>query len=133
MAGNNAEGQMKRIPGVPAEEQEAASQSEDVSSSTGEARQLTSGKTEEQIKKEARQRDHERSENFKNHFERITVFGLYAMAFGVFGFAAVWAWHTLTPQCFHWLNPTQLDNIQNIVTGGVLAGLIADQFRRRLG
>ncbi len=132
MAGGEDE-ELKSIPGLTDEEKSAASTVGDVDSSTAEAQQLTSGKSEKELQKEALQRDHERSENFKDHFEIITVAGLYVMAIGVFSFAAIWAWHTLTPECWHWLNPSQLDNIQNIVTGGVLAGIIADQFRRRIG
>ncbi|GJL90936.1 hypothetical protein [Hyphococcus sp.] len=132
MVGSENE-ELKSIPGLTEEEKSAASTIGDVESSTAEAQQLTSGKSKKELQKEALQRDHERSENFKDHFEIITVAGLYIMAIGVFSFAAIWAWHTLTPECWHWLNPSQLDNIQNIVTGGVRAGIIADQFRRRIG
>ena len=133
MIGNGDDDEIKRIPGVPVEERDAQLRLSDAAVSADEAVQLTSGKSEDEIKKEALRRDHERSEKFKDHFERITVVGLYVMAGGAFAFAATWAWHALVPECWGWLDPDRLSNIQNIVTGGVLAGLIADQFRRRLG
>ncbi|MCB9961944.1 MAG: hypothetical protein R3C00_07305 [Hyphomonas sp.] len=97
-----------------------------------EAQQLTRNLSSEDLKREAEKSEHYRSEDFKNHFGFITVAALYVMAFGVFIFAATWVWHIVTPRCWHWLEDSQLSKIQNIFTGGILAGLIADQFRKRM-
>lgn len=131
MAGENDDKEIKSIPGLPPEE-EAAAAGDDVQSSAAETAQLTSGRSADDLEKEAREREHGRSERFKDHFEWIAIGGLYAMALGVAAFAIAWAYHILTPPCWHWLGGEQLAKIQNIVTGGILAGLIADQFRRRL-
>ncbi len=121
----------KAIPGVPPRELAAAASPQNADAA--EALQLSSGRSEEELKKQALKRDHERAEQFKDHFEEVAIAGLYLMAFGVAAFAVVWTFHTLTPTQWHWLDASQVDRIQNFVTGGVLAGLIADQFRRRLG
>ena len=104
--------------------------SDDMSDS--EAQQLSKNKSADDLRKEAEKSEFKRNEGFKQHFGIITVVALYAMALGVLLFGFTWAWHILAPHCMHWLEPDELGRIQSIVTGGVLAGLIADQFRKRM-
>ena len=122
--------QFRRVPPLAAEEQKALDGDE---RGNLEAQQLNRGKTETELRKEAAaQSKHKRDELFRFHFGLITVIALYVMAAGVLVFAFIWAWHTLMPSCWRWLHDADIEKIQNIVTGGVLAGLIADQFRRRM-
>lgn len=58
----------------------------------------------------------------------VTVWALFG-AFLVFGFA--WAVQVATP--WGWLTKEQFDLIQGVLTGGIIAGLIADHVRRRMG
>ncbi|MCA8901833.1 MAG: hypothetical protein KDA53_11335 [Hyphomonas sp.] len=113
-----------------AADSEAASSTDDLSDK--EVQQLTRNISVEDLKREAIKSEHNRSEDFKKHFGVITVAALYVMAFGVLIFAATWMWHIIVPPCLHWLDEAQLSKIQNIFTGGILAGLIADQFRKRM-
>lgn len=128
-----ADDELKTIPASVARAQSAEDTSDDAGLAAAESSLFATGKSIPELERAARARDHERSENFKDHFEAITVGGLYLMACGVFSFAVAWGWHVLSPENLHWLNGDQLIKIQNIFTGGVLAGMIADQFRRRLG
>lgn len=128
---NTAE--IKEIPGIPDEEKASAKASETDNLSTSEARQLSSGLSEKALKDKAKRRDHERSEIFKDHFEKIAVFALHLIATGIAIFSIVWTYHILARLSWHWLDNEQISTIQNIFTGGVLAGIIAGQFRKRLG
>jgi hypothetical protein len=72
-----------------------------------------------------------RTERFKVHFDLILVITLYVMATGVAIFAMCWALHIILPDCLHWLNDKQIERIQNLVTGGLLFGIISEQFKRK--
>jgi hypothetical protein len=69
------------------------------------------------------------SENFKNHFER--------MALQVFGgccdwtpLGFVWFWHLFMPLEWHWLSFDQVTQVQNFLTGGVVAAVATGHFKR---
>ena len=134
MSGENKNDQnLKKIPGVPAEEKEAALDASDLSTSAKESDQIGSAKTLKELEKEALGNEHTRKEKFKDHLEKIIVCGMYFISLGAAIFAAIWGWHMTTPNSWQWLEPAQLDRIQNLVTGGVLASLITNQFQNRLG
>ena len=46
---------------------------------------------------------------------------------------AVWVWHLIAPLKWQWMADGQIDHIQNMVTGGVIAVVVGDHFKRRLG
>ncbi|MEM1036276.1 MAG: hypothetical protein AAGI14_05905 [Pseudomonadota bacterium] len=122
--------EFKKIPDVADDE---AAASTDVTKSTLEAQQFSTGESAEELEKAARKAEHDRNEKFRAHFGNIVTGALYFMAIGVATFAAIWSWHLLAPREWRWLDLNEIQAIQNIVTGGVLAGLIADQFRKRIG
>ena len=98
-----------------------------------EAAELSQNLPEDDLRKRARHAEHRRAENFKDHFECIAIVGLWALAAGILAFGFTWFWHIISPPYWHWLDAEHVARIQNIFTGGVLAGVVADQFRRRLG
>ena len=85
------------------------------------------------LRREALTREHDRTEDFRDHFGKLTTFALYTVSATLLAIGAVWTWHLLSPEGWRWLEAAKIDKIQNLVTGGVLAGLIAEQFRRRIG
>lgn len=109
-----------------------------------EAAQLTRGKSVRDLKREKEEKDHTRSEMFKDHFELIALFVLWSLFLGFLALAAVWLFHLIAPTTGTkpltglitvrgWLNPAQLDKIEGILAGGIIAGLVADHFKRRMG
>lgn len=88
-------------------------------------------KSYEDLEEAHRQAGLKRDEKFREHFDRITIVALYLMAIGVALFAVCWGVHVVLPEKWHWLNEAQIERIQNIVTGGLLFGLVSDQFKRR--
>jgi hypothetical protein len=122
---------LKRIPDLPKVEFPTR---DDESTDTGlkEAKLLGSDLDEDQIRKKAANAEHNRSENFKNHFERIALAGLWAFAvIGLLlGFA--WFWHLFMPFKWHWLSSDQVTQVQNFLTGGVVAAVATGHFKKRL-
>jgi hypothetical protein len=98
-----------------------------------EASQLASGKTAEELARATAEREHARGQRFRDHFEWLAIGGMWAFAFVLLTIGGTWLWHLLTPDSWHWLDPEALSRVQNIFTGGVLAGVVADHFRKRLG
>jgi hypothetical protein len=99
-----------------------------------EARQLSRGLPVRDLKKEAEEAEHRRNERFRDHFENVAICALWALfaSMGVIG--AIWICHLVTAQHtpLHWLNDEQMQKLQDILTGGLVAGLVADHFKRRM-
>lgn len=98
-----------------------------------EAKQLTEGKTAEQIATEAAQNEHERNEKFRNHFEKMAVVALWIAFLILVLMVMSWVSHILLPSCYHWLTTEQLAKVQNLVTGGVVASLAVGHLKKRIG
>ena len=128
--GDNNE-QIKDIPGLPISEEALLNDSTNLS--LKEAQQLSSGKSTDQLAKEAAANEHNRTEGFRDLFDLLIKIGM-VLAFGaIIAFSFTWVWHLITPPTWHWLPAEEIAHIQNLVTGGVLAALVSDHFRKRLG
>jgi hypothetical protein len=109
-----------------------------------EALQLSSGKTAKELEEEALKREHERDQKFRDHFELLAIAAMYVLFASLCVFGFVWVLHMILPeQCqptcwWHvccvrrWLTSDQVTILQDIITGGVIGGLLADHFRKRL-
>ena len=129
-----AEDSEKVIPGLPRAEAAAARNPTGADDSgTREARSLAQGKTADELKEQAAKSEHDRSERFRDHFERIAICCLW-IVFGIFVLVGLtWIWHLLMPACAHWLSVDQVQKLQNIVTGGLLVSIAGGHLKRRLG
>jgi hypothetical protein len=96
-----------------------------------EALSLGRGLSSRDLKKEADEAEHDRSERFRNHFEWLATKFLYGGAVALALIAGVWLWHTITP--WHFLTADQLSHIQSLLTGGVLVSVGTNYMKRRLG
>jgi hypothetical protein len=121
---------LKDIPLKPSDIDDAHNQASDGMAAL-EAKALGSGKKFQELKEEAEKAAFGRIEKFKEHFDKIILCGLYLSACGAAVFAIIWGLHVILPSECHWLDSTQLETMQNILTGGVLAGLISEQFKKR--
>ena len=122
----------KHIPRLRAEEA-AAETSPEGQTDLGleEALSLGRGLSKRDLRKEADEAEHDRSERFRDHFEWIAVRALYVGALVLLAGAGVWFWHIITP--WHFLDPDQLSHLQNLVTGGVLVSVGTNYMKKRLG
>lgn len=124
----------KDIPGLSVTEQTAL-----VESGTGtdaallEARQLSSGRSAKELEQEAAENEHGRTESFRDLFDKLVRIGMMLAFAGIIFTGGVWVWHLIAPTSWQWLTDSELDRIQNLVTGGVLAVVVGDHFKRRLG
>ena len=132
MTDNDGTPQRKRI-GIPAQEQELLSSIAADDQSLNELQQLSSGKSPEDLKREALEHEHDRTESFRDLFEWLMRIAICFAFVSVMVFGAVWVWHMLTPNTWHWLTDAQVQHIQTLFAGGVLAGLLTDHIRRRMG
>lgn len=122
----------KHIPRLPAEEAAAElSPAGEVDQGQEEAFSLGRGLSKRDLRKEADEAEHDRSERFRDHFERVAVGGLYVGALALLAGAGVWFWHIIT--AWHFLDPDQLSHLQNLVTGGVLVSVGTNYMKKRLG
>jgi len=66
------------------------------------------------------------------------VITLWALVATFFLLAGVWLFHLIRPSdCDFvirgWLTATQLDKVEGLLAGGIIAGLVSDHFKRRMG
>lgn len=119
----------KSLPNLPIEE---AVKGRDFRSDA-EAIQLSSGRAPEDLKREAAEAEHNRTERFRDHFESLAIVTLYIAWAIVLIIALVWVYHLLAPPCWFHLPAEQVKQLQWIVTGGVFAGVVGGHIKRRLG
>jgi hypothetical protein len=117
----------KQIPEIA--ESDAPANNDDLGAA--EALSLGRGLPARDLRREADESEHDRSERFKGHFDRIGICGLYVIASAVIVAAAFWFWHLVTPWGF--LTPEQLSHLQNLLTGGVLVSVGTSYMKKRLG
>jgi hypothetical protein len=122
----------KQIPQSVVDAEEPAPGEIDVGAQ--EARQLSRGLPVRDLKVEADEAEHRRTESFRDHFERVAICALWVLfsSMGVIG--GVWIWNLIMPvhSPAHWLDSDQMEKLQDILTGGIIAGLVADHFKRRM-
>ncbi|MCR6658025.1 MAG: hypothetical protein NVV72_01280 [Asticcacaulis sp.] len=103
---------------------------------------LQRGKSASDLEKEAQEREHNRTQRFRDHFETMAVVALWGMFVALGVVAIVWLWHIVSPaqipiwtwatiHC-HWLTDKQMDTMQNIITGGIIAASLGKHFEKRL-
>lgn len=124
----------KRIPGLLPSEREKLDEPPDPGSDSGalETLQLSSGLTQKQIEQRAKEAEANRTEGFRDHFETLSRVALWLVFGALVAIAIVWLLHLILPERWRWLTKEQVATIQNIVTGGVVAGVATAHLRRRL-
>lgn len=96
-----------------------------------EAQSLNRGLTTRDLKRETEEREHDRSQAFKGHFELMAIIAFWVMFLVFIAVGSIWALHLIVPQ-WGWLKHDQTDDLQGLLTGGVIAGVLADHVRRRM-
>lgn len=143
MAEGDAQEERKTLPAGEIQQANPPPPQED--DALREAAQIGGGRPIRDLKKEAEERDHERGENFRDSFEKLAIWTMYAIFGSMALLGIVWLIHTVFPekcsaavnvfglQLCRWLIPEQVIIIQDILTGGIIAGLIAEHIKRRMG
>lgn len=140
--GPKAEPRRKRIPDA---RMDAAARGAPPSDEVAklEAVQFASGKSQKELEDAAKQADHGRAQRFLDQFESLSIWAMQAL-FGIFAvLGGVWMLHLVLPErspvlpggilLCRWLTADQVTVIQNILTGGLVAGIVTDHFKKRIG
>jgi hypothetical protein len=145
MADDSEEPSKREIPAPPPDAAGPAPGSPK-DSAEEEVAQLSRGMSGRDLENEQKEHDHDRGERFRDNFERLAIWSMYVM-FGILSlFGIVWVWHMIAPdKCTvfiqigsakiwlcRWLTCDQVTIVQDIVTGGLIAGLLAEHFRHRM-
>lgn len=73
---------------------------------------------------DGKKQDHRRNQGLKN----VAYYGMYClMWFGILlliTFVSIWAYHILSPSCWHWLPKEGIDHIQTILFSGALSAAL---------
>lgn len=121
------------IPGVPQQEQAAASDTASTEQAYDELEQLSRNATPEELQREAQRNEHDRNQRFRGHFENIAICALWAAAVAITLVGGIWLWHMAAPIKWRWLSGEDVSHLQSIVTAGLLVGVIGNHFKKRLG
>lgn len=124
-----------KVPQLSADDRRALDPADSVGddSATNEAKLFGEGLSEDDIRKAAAKREHERSENFKDHYEWLMIFSLWGAALVLLAIGLTWLWHVLAPTCLHYLDTERIAKLQNLITGGVLLGILSSHIKKRIG
>ena len=95
-----------------------------------EAQQLGRNADKRDLAREANEADHDRSEFFRNSFERLVVQLVVFVAWGFMGLALLWGTNIMLGR-YAWLTEEQMRDLQGILTGGLILGLVGDHVKRR--
>jgi hypothetical protein len=136
---SNNDEPLKVIPPKSAQET-AASNTDSDGKAPKEALYLAQDKSVEDLKNEARKKEHNRDQKFRDTFESLMLQAFQVMFYFFMLIAAIWIWHQITPVKFmvfdtviycQWLSKNQLDVLQNILTGGIIAGAVGKHIEKR--
>lgn len=119
----------KKIP-APAVKRPGRSHSDEKTEK--EVGNLLGGKTEQMLARESREAEARRNEAFRDHFEKIAIWALYLIGASIVAAAGIWLYHLLAPECYRWLTKEQVDRIQDVVTGGIIVGIVSGHLKKRL-
>ena len=83
--------------------------------------------SDKSLDEQARESDHQRSENWKNHCSKafIRTFWVFWTFFIIM--SAVLIYHWLTPDTWHWLSDVQLDHLKTIVIAVLASSAVSSQ------
>jgi hypothetical protein len=126
-------GEPPRIPGIPPTEEAAFGESSSIEKAWAEAEQLSRNATPEQLERDAAEREHNRNQRFRHHFELIAIVALWIAAIAITSVGGVWLWHMAAPVGLRWLKDEDVSHLQSIMTAGLLVGVIGNHFKKRMG
>jgi hypothetical protein len=122
------------IPALPASEREALRYGgKSDKRADAEAESLSADLTEDELASRARRNEHRWQQIFKATFEILVLATLIVLFIAFFMIGVVWLIHMIVPQRYRWLTCDQVTILQDILTGGIVAGLVGEHFKRRIG
>jgi hypothetical protein len=121
----------KQIGSLPDEERRAAETGN--GTAENELAQLATERSVEDLQDQARRNEHKRDQKFRDHFERLSLIGMWLTAMVIAVLGVVWVYHLISPDSWPQLSDAKVRNLQNLVTAGVLVGAVGKHWSKRLG
>ena len=123
----------RRLPReIPEEDELLRQPSGSDNMSVAEAKQLSSGLPEDDLKARAEKNEADRTERFRDNFERIAILTLWIVWIVIVIVGLLWVYHVIAPPTWWRLPDQQVSQLQSIVTGGILASIAGGHVRKRL-
>lgn len=77
-------------------------------------------------------REHNRHQAFRDHVNLATLVLLWLIVVALFAGIGVFAFHTLTPMCWHFLDEEQLSNLKSILGTAILSSALTGYAKNRM-
>ncbi|AKA46374.1 TPA: hypothetical protein ACPQYX_000317 [Haemophilus influenzae] len=87
---------------------------------------------DEELRKSAKQGEHNRDQTFRNHVNIIALIGLWGVVVAVILCGFVYLYHMLSPECWHFLNTQQLETIRTFVVTAILSSSLTNYANRHI-
>lgn len=87
---------------------------------------------EEELKRAAKKNNHSRDQTFKNHVNIVALIGLWGVVVAVLLSGIFYLYHMLSPECWHFLNQAQLEQIRTFVVTAMLSSSLTNYANRHI-
>lgn len=118
------------LPGLTPEE-EAVLRGDLGNGAYGEYALFAEAASEGDWKKDAAKQEHHRTQRFRDHFDRMVVGTMWVIVVGFWLLAIIWGINLIAGS-HAWLDKDQMYNLQGLLTGGLLLGLLTKHIERRV-
>ncbi len=81
---------------------------------------------------DGKKREHRRHQSFRDHVNLAVLIIIWLIVISICLGIAVFAWHLLTPICWHFLDEKALDKLQTILGAAVLSSALTGYANRRM-
>lgn len=86
----------------------------------------------EDLEREGARRDHNRQQAFRDHVNVAVIALFWAVAACVGAGVLVYAWHLLTPVCWHFATEAALSKLETILVAAVLSSALTNYANRQM-
>ena len=87
---------------------------------------------DEELKRSAKQGEHNRDQTFKNHVNLVTLIGLWGVVIAVILCGIFYLYHMLSPESWQFLSTQQLETIRTFVVTAILSSSLTNYANRHI-
>lgn len=84
------------------------------------------------LEHDSRRQEHNRHQTFRNQVNLATLILFWVIIACVGLGVAVFAWHLVTPEAWHWLSDAARDKLQTLLAAALLSSALTGYVNRRL-
>lgn len=87
---------------------------------------------DEELRKSAKQGEHNRDQTFKNHVNLVALIGLWGVVIAVMLCGVFYLYHMSSPEHCHFLSTNQLEQIRTFVVTAILSSSLTNYANRHI-